>query len=437
MYVKSETCITVSTRVALRPTRPLVGDAPKYRGRLAFSGTIIMEDVAEFSDEKGADDNSTDNISNTEIGDEKTIPYNNRKDRIQLSRVSRAFHNLIFTSAFWYEVTLYNTRGFGEDALELLKGVNFLDASVNKLDDEFVRKLVMGPPGKSLRGLDLSGNDITDTAITHIGYNCTHLQKLSLKGCHNISRIQPLGLLSAHLNTLILSHCGDIWDTSFDGLVEQLGPNLSKLDLDGCYNLTHECVVKISRHLTNLRYLAIDGQGIGDPTLIEIFENCKSLELFSMSFCDSLTDESLVAICHNIAELSLGQMVQPEIRWISLDWCWGIKEECLLRMLTLCPKLQEISMEGCFEITCESLEGRKFPELKVLNLFSCRGVDSSTIKKICQLNKEIYIIDYYGEAYRDGRRIGYRADVYVEGEGTGWGMLNVGNNLRFYRGYTV
>ncbi|CAG8468657.1 4674_t:CDS:2, partial [Acaulospora morrowiae] len=456
---------------------------------------FVMEDVTKFSDSlELADNNKFINDISTGISDADTShAINGIRDRKIISCQSRTLPNLpnelllLIISCLTQTNRIPLFQGFGENALELLKEVRSLDASASKLDDEFIRKLVVGPPGKSLRVLDLSRNSITDKSAAYIGYNCTRLQKLYLEGCIYISEVRPLGFLSAHITTLILSHCKDISDESFGELAERLGSNLLKLDLDGCYKLTHESIVKISQHLKNLRYLVIDGQGIGDLSVVEIFKNCKSLDLFSMSFCETLTNASLIAIitnltpylkflrlrkgskfteegfynffrglscrnhsfhsldvseCQNITGFSLSQMVQSNIRWLGLDWCWEIKEDFLSGILASCPKLQEISMVGCYEITCETLQEMEFPELRVLNLFSCRAVALSTIKKICQMNKGTYIIDYYGEAYKDEKRVGYNVDVYVEGEEVEWmvggrekrwGMLNVGDSKRFFR----
>lgn len=139
-------------------------------------------------------------------------------------------------------------------------------------------------------------------------------------------------------------------------------------------------------------------------------------------------------------------MSQPKLRWLNLDWCWKLKEESLYKILKLCPGLQEVMMTGCNEITCESLLDMKFPKLKVLNLLSCRNVEPDIIKTICELNKGLCIIGYYGEVYKDGIQIGYNEDIYIEreeielmvgGRERRWGILHVGNWQRFYRGYSI
>ncbi|CAG8839070.1 26019_t:CDS:2, partial [Racocetra persica] len=212
----------------------------------------------------------------------------------KILRVSKAFRNIVYTPTLWRETIIYNTRGFGNEALELLKRVHSLDARASELDDEFVRKLVTGLPGQSLRVLDLSVNDITDKTVFYIGNNCPNLQKLFLEGCEEITNIKPLIHLSTHLNTLILSYCSELLDSTIVDLVSPvLGENLSKLDLDGCHRLTDVSIYRISCYLKNLEYLAIDGQGINDDPIINVFRNCRKLNLFSMSFCDSLTDKCL------------------------------------------------------------------------------------------------------------------------------------------------
>ncbi|CAG8559694.1 8340_t:CDS:2 [Cetraspora pellucida] len=392
------------------------------------------------------------------------LSYLNQQTRIKILRVSKAFRNMVYTSALWRETIVYNTRGFGSEALEILKRVQSLDARASGLDDDFVRKLVMGLPGQSLKVLDLSVNDITDKTVFYIGNNCPNLQKLFLEGCEEITDIKPLIHLSTHLKILILSYCSELLDFTIADLVSPvLGESLSKLDLDGCHRLTDVSIYRISCYLKNLEYLAIDGQGINDDPIINVFRNCRKLNLFSMSFCDSLTDKCLYDIglslknhsfysldiseCSYLSDIALQQMRQDNIRWLNLDWCWNVKENSIHTILTSCPNIQELMVTGCNDITCESIIHKKLQNLKVLNLWSCRAVEPATLQAISELNRDAYIIDYYGEVYKDGKKIGFKDDVYVVSEDVEWmvggrerrcgGLLSVGHHLRFFKGYSV
>ncbi|CAG8459162.1 3390_t:CDS:2 [Dentiscutata heterogama] len=420
------------------------------------------------------------------------LSYLNQQTRIKILRVSKAFRNIIYSSILWHEAIIYNSRGFGNEALEILKKVHSLSARASGLDDEFVRKLAMGPPGQSLRVLDLSVNDITDKTVFYIGNNCPNLQKLFLEGCDEITNIKPLIKLSSHLNTLILSYCSELLDFTIADLISSVfGENLSKLDLDGCHRLTDVSIYRISCYLKNLEYLAIDGQGINDDPIINVFRNCRKLILFSMSFCDSLTDNCLYNIvlninpclkflrlrkglgftdegfhyffkglslknhsfyyldlseCSYLSDMALQQMSHDNICWLNLDWCWNVKESSILTILTSCPNIQELMVTGCNDITCESIIGKKFLNLKVLNLLSCRAVEPITLQAISELNKNAYIIDYYGEVYKNGKKIGFHEEIYIDGEDVEWmvggrerrcGLLHVGHFLRFFKGYSI
>ncbi|CAG8843788.1 384_t:CDS:1, partial [Racocetra persica] len=127
-----------------------------------------------------------------------------------------------------------------------------------------------------------------------------------------------------------------------------------------------------------------------------------------------------ISECSYLSDIALQQMRQNNIRWLNLDWCWNVKENSIHTILTSCPNIQELMVTGCNEITCESIIGRKFQNLKVLNLWSCRAVEPATLKAISELNKNVYIIDYYGEVYKDGKKIGFKDEVYVVGEDVEW-----------------
>ncbi|CAG8779968.1 2505_t:CDS:1, partial [Gigaspora rosea] len=121
-------------------------------------------------------------------------------------------------------------------------------------------------------------------------------------------------------------------------------------------------------------------------------------------------------------------------------------ENSIHTILNSCPNIQELMVTGCNDITCESIIGKKFLNLKVLNLWSCRTVELTTLQAISELNKDVYIIDYYGEVYKNGKRIGFMKEVNIDGEEEELeeqmvldrelrcdGLLSVGDSLRFFK----
>ncbi|CAB4379008.1 unnamed protein product [Rhizophagus irregularis] len=354
-----------------------------------------------------------------------TSAAENTQTRLKLCRVSKAFKALAYTPLLWNETIIYNTNGLELDStLKRLKNIQALDARATKITDEFAKKLLVSSARHALKILDLSVTDI-----------------------------------------------------------------------DGCYKITDDGINLIATRLIKLKYLVIDGQEISDYSIISVLCNCKELELLAISFSESLTDMVLEELilnlqpsfkflklrkgtsfseegfrnffealkrrehsfysldlseCTNITNSNLFYFHQPQLRWLNLDWCWGIKDSSLMYLIMGCPNIQEIMMTGCNYITCESLfykiEQLDLSSLVTLNFCSCKLIEPELIIKLGKLYPKLYIIDYYGEVYKQGKKVGFKDEVYVEdeicelevgGREKRWGKLNVGDFKRFYRFYSV
>ncbi len=152
--------------------------------------------------------------------------------------------------------------------------------------------------------------------------------------------------------------------------------------------------------------------------------------------------------CTNITNSNLYYFHQPQLKWLNLDWCWGLSDLSLICIIIGCPAIQEIMMTGCNYVTCESLCSKQLDLslLVTLNFYSCKSMEPEIIVKLGKLYPKLYIIDYYGEVYKQGIKIGFKDEVYVEdeiyelnvgGREKRWGKLNVGDVKRFYRFYSV
>ncbi|CAJ0847411.1 2595_t:CDS:2, partial [Entrophospora sp. SA101] len=378
--------------------------------------------------------------------------------KIKIARVSKVWNAFIYSPIFWKKVILYDASKFQTGTFERLKLVEELDARGSNLTDAFIKTLVTGSAGTTLKVLDISVNKITNVSILFIGLHCCNLMKIFIEGCPEVTDIRPLKLLVNNLSVIITSYCEDISDASIFQLSSAFSKShLTKLDLDGCILISNDGIKEISKHLNKLKYLVIDGKGIVDESIVSIFKNCNELALFSMSFCELLTDITLYEIlnnlnsnllflrlrkginftkygfndffkglmirrhsfrsldfseCQNISDLSLNFFSQPFLKWLSLDWCWDITESSILKIIEASPNLEELMLTGC-NISCESLTEKEFKNLKILNLWSCRNVEPEIIKTICKNNKSLYIVDYYGEVNKEGKKIGDKDNIFI------------------------
>src|SRR6185369_8877364 len=75
--------------------------------------------------------------------------------KIKCAKVSKSWHAFIFSPVFWKKVILYDASKFGTEMFECLKLVEELDARASNLTDTFIKKLVTGPAGKTLKSKNI------------------------------------------------------------------------------------------------------------------------------------------------------------------------------------------------------------------------------------------------------------------------------------------
>jgi len=113
---------------------------------------------------------------------------------------------------------------------------------------------------KSVTDLNLSGCDgLQDAHIAHIGAALPQLQKLSLNGCRDVSNAGLAALLThcRTLHSLELGWC-NISDTGLVSLAA-ISSSLTSLDLSGCAMLTDRGVAALMRRCPRLASLQLEG----------------------------------------------------------------------------------------------------------------------------------------------------------------------------------
>ncbi|CAJ0917184.1 19677_t:CDS:2 [Entrophospora sp. SA101] len=131
--------------------------------------------------------------------------------KIKIARVSKVWNAFIYSPIFWKKVILYDASKFQTGTFERLKLVEELDARGSNLTDAFIKTLVTGSAGTTLKVLDISVNKITNVSILFIGLHCCNLMKIFIEGCPEVTDIRPLKLL---LNDNWQSECAVIKNIS-------------------------------------------------------------------------------------------------------------------------------------------------------------------------------------------------------------------------------
>ena len=168
---------------------------------------------------------------------------------------------------------------------------------------------------RHLRLLVLAGlTRLTDAGLGKLAA-CVELQKLSLKGCSQVSDAGMAALLP---------------------FVE----NLLWLDVSGCRSLTHKGLVTLSKHLQSLRHLDMANcTGASNQSLAALGAGKVPLRYLNVSSCSRINGTGLAAL----------QLLAPTLRTLCVSWC-DLNDPAMLQLQGL-SGLRNLQMEGCSRVS--------------------------------------------------------------------------------------
>lgn len=387
-----------------------------------------------------------------------------------LPLVSKPWRDLLYNTPDLYRyLTVYNAPSFVQHInSERFSHITILDGRASKFTDAHLLEILARRQlGAHLADLDLSVcRELTDTSIHLIGHHCPCLTHLAMEGCANLTDAAPLSTLPlVHLN---LAYCETLDSASVEFLaLSPIHRTLTKLDLNGCFHIDHHAITTIGDRCILLRFLSIDGQGITDNPIIHLIFCLQSLQTFSISFANDLTDLTLQEIapilpqslanlrlrkglaftslafttffstlaarghhfvrldlseCAGIDDAALVSFQFPLLRYLNIEWCWNISDAGLHQILIASsPDLIALYCTGLNDITLVPLlsaagASPEFPRLRALKLESCRMVDREIIYLVSVANPKCFIVDYYQEVVRAGEKVGVldKEEVWAE-----------------------
>ena len=220
---------------------------------------------------------------------------------------------------------------------------------------------------------------LTERGLSHIismcgnGLRTIDLRNTTITGAN---LIYLAGSFSG-IATLQISNCKHLTDSGLVQFLRLCGANLRRLDLGGT-NISGEEVSHFSGFLDNLESLnlfnckLLSDQGLGQ--LLRI--SGRRLELLNVGGTN-ITGENVSRLTRPL----------PELSKLYLDRCRNITEQGLCDLIQVCgDKIRlidlektDISGEGLNEIT------RKFFEMDILNLNSCRNLTDCGLKEILRI----------------------------------------------------
>eukprot|EP00899_Mesostigma_viride_P010619 jgi/Mesvir1/19559/Mv07031-RA.1 len=157
-----------------------------------------------------------------------------------------------------------------------------------------------------LRHLDICGCcNVTDASVALVGTHCRELEELKVSA--RAGRVTDAGLIVVARNCARLRSLTIVGDQIAWGDVFKHCGRLEHLDVTAASTSLGECMEAIGRYCTRLLSFVAGNCRLSDEYLAELLAGpgAARLQHIDLSFCDTLTDKSLIAIAHACPQLRM------------------------------------------------------------------------------------------------------------------------------------
>uniref|UniRef100_A0A061R9X5 F-box and leucine-rich repeat protein 7 n=1 Tax=Tetraselmis sp. GSL018 TaxID=582737 RepID=A0A061R9X5_9CHLO len=198
--------------------------------------------------------------------------------------------------------------------------------------------------GLGLQHLDLEGcNRVSDQGLSLAVGRLKGLRILILEGLHGLTDDGLAALAGCQLlEKLSLKGCSQISDEGLEGLMPCL-PRLRWLDVSGCRRLTQRGLTAIARHLPGLSHLALAHcTGVGNSGLATLGAAELPLCSLNLSACPRITGTGIAAL----------QPLARTLHTLDLSWC-DLNDPAALQLHSL-GRLRHLHVDGCSRISARA-----------------------------------------------------------------------------------
>lgn len=155
--------------------------------------------------------------------------------------------------------------------------------------------LSVAPQLASLTGLKLKGSQITDSVIQNLAPYLGNCESLTIvEGAVTDEAFKFL-----KLRELALIDCDEVLGFS----LKNLASGLISLNLLNCVELKEDYLIELASQLTQMRHLSLNGPEVTDKVLHALSRALPPLESLSLTYCDQITDNYLMALFPLVKEL--------------------------------------------------------------------------------------------------------------------------------------
>jgi len=298
-----------------------------------------------------------------------------------------------------------------------------------------------------LRELDLSQTHIDAAGFAWIAPGVPDLQVLNLADCDRVGSqvLELVGEYVHSLTTLNLTNCAGVSDAGIAGLGPQ--PQLDKLILTNCAELTDRAFESLALHAPRLRYLTMAGLNrVSDGCLIALGAKTR-LEYFNFGGTAGSANIGVRSFygAPRISDVGACSYIVgggASLRYLSFAGMNRLKDSTVLTLAKQCPNLVNLIVSGCANLTDKPFKElfKRCLDLESLNVSNCflltdkftthaarRGMEhkklenaigalQEQLQKLEEERKQLEAMENFTKLLRNGKAIEDTNTAIVKGE---------------------
>lgn len=219
------------------------------------------------------------------------------------------------------------------------------------------------------------------------------LMKRGIRRVHILSlrrRLREVLISVPNLESLNLSGTYNISNNVINSAFCTQFPNLKVLNLSLCKQLTDDCLKSISAALINLEVLDLSGCSyISNKGLFYIGKDLKQLKRLNLRSCWNLTEQGI----EHLTRFSYGGGNEA-LEFLGLQNCPHLSDEAIKIAADGCPTLRAINVSFCMSLTDQSLKHlARMQHLEELNLSSCENITDMGIAYLTDGATQLRVLD--------------------------------------------
>ncbi|KAM0061321.1 putative leucine-rich repeat domain superfamily, F-box-like domain superfamily [Helianthus debilis subsp. tardiflorus] len=258
----------------------------------------------------------------------------------------------------------------------------------------------------NLQSIRLDGCQVTCSGLKGIGNWCVSLKELSLSKCTGVTDDGLSSIVTKHteLKKLDVTCCRKITRTSISHIAKSCG-SLVSLKMESCTLVSSEAFVLIGQYCHFLQELDLTDNDVDDEGLKSV-SRCSELSVLKLGICLNITDEGLIFIgngCKKLIELDLYRSIGltdkgisavarrcTSLEMINISYCENITDSSLIS-LSNCCKLNTLESRGCPLITSSGLKSIaiRCKQLTKLDIKKCLNVNDSGMIPLAHFSQNL------------------------------------------------